>query len=57
MTDKQLGREVRYQDELRRAAFKEAAPLREPLAYVSTFTGSMKLRPALTQFGKRKVLA
>ena len=48
--------EPRHADEARRAAFKAAAPIAEPVPYVQTFTAGLKLKPAVTRFGKRKVL-
>ena len=48
--------EPRWADEARKAAFKAAAPIAEPAPYVATFTAGLKLKPALTSFGKRKVL-
>ena len=46
----------RYEDEKRREAFKRAAPIADPVPYVATFTTSLKLKPALTRFGKRKAV-
>ena len=48
-------RQIRHEDEKRRAAFKAAAPISDPVPYVAIFTASMRLKPAPTLFGKRRV--
>lgn len=50
-----IPKDERHEDEKRRAAFKAAAPISDPVPYVATFTAGMKLKPAPTLFGKRKV--
>ena len=49
-------KEIRYEDEKRRLAFKEAALLSNPIPYVIVFTSVMKLKAAQTSFGKRTVV-
>ena len=49
-------KEIRYEDEKRRQAFKEAALLSNPIPCVIVFTSVMKLKAAQTAFGKRKAM-